>query len=584
MCSNRILLIIVAIIWRVDCNAQQYFNNIYDFDRKMDNFLTCIRSGDYLFAVGHSFELRQSDYLDALYVSLTPNGDTIWSRRFNYSTQINGGVVAYYPILLNNGVFVINGFAYDSIEGATDIYIHALNEVGDSLWLHNLDAGYNDRPCKMLLDTDGGILLLGYYYLGDSDSSRIVIIKADTLGNKLWQKEYGQPNSYNFAYDWYKTDDGGYILAGDRNDNNNQNRNLLLIKLDSLFNEEWSQSYDGGFYEVMGGFSGLQVVNDGYIVVGQQEYFAVSTGTNRTKGIIIKTDKQGGLEWQKLYNEQFRNIGYRGIVERALNEFMVAGYVSIDSGADAKVRLLLTKFDEQGEILWQREYNHFNGNDLDHVYCHFISKDEDGNFLINGYILYPYFTTHLHDAWLMKTDSCGYTEGDVSIAQIQLDTLIDKSITLRNTSPVYCSWQWQFGDGDSSGIRNPTHTYSDTGSYTISLVTRAGNDWDTAYLVVHIGDTITAIGPQATLVKAQMRLYPNPASSFIVLSGYIPKDLTGAKVEFYDMQGRLVKTEFLKNGLINQGIPTKDFATGVYAYRVYSNEENISAGRIFIEP
>ena len=81
-----------------------------------------------------------------------------------------------------------------------------------------------------------------------------------------------------------------------------------------------------------------------------------------------------------------------------------------------------------------------------------------------------------------------------------------------------------------------------------------------------------------------MRLYPNPASAYIILSGYIPENITGARVEFYDMQGRLVKTEKLKNGLVNQSIPTKGFTQGIYAYRVYSNEANIATGKIFIEP
>ena len=571
-----------GLLIRLSGNTQPYFNKTYDFDNDIDNFLHHTIIDDKIFAVGESFDPYGFNF--SLFTMLSDNGDTMWSKKFHYTSPDNGGVVAFHSIELRNGVLVSNGVMYDSSELATDIFLHAFNAQGDSLWFQNLDAGYNDRPCKMLLDADGGILLLGYYYLGDVDSSRIVIIKTDTLGNKLWQREYGQPASYNFAYDWYKTDDGGYILAGDRNDNNNLNRNLLLIKLDSLFNEEWSQSYDGGFYEVMGGFSGLQVVSDGYIIVGQQEYFAVSTGTHRIKGIFVKTDKQGGLEVMKLYNEQYRNMGYRGIVSHAVDEFMVAGLVEIDTGLDAKVRILLTKFDNKGDILWQREYNHLNGNDLDHVYCNYISKDVDGNYLVNGYILYPYLTSHLHNAWLMRTDSCGYTEGDVSIAQIQLDTLIDKTIMLQNTSPSYCSWHWLFGDGDSSSVRNPTHTYNDTGSYTISLVTRAGNDWDTASMQVHVADTSTVNSPQSTAVSAQMRLYPNPASEYIILSGYIPENNTHAKVEFYDMQGRLVKTETLKSGLVNRSISTRGFAMGVYAYRVFSNEANIATGRIFIEP
>jgi len=43
------------------------------------------------------------------------------------------------------------------------------------------------------------------------------------------------------------------------------------------------------------------------------------------------------------------------------------------------------------------------------------------------------------------------------------------------------TWHWDFGDGNTSALQNPTHTYSDTGSYTVSLI--ANNNFST--------DTIT---------------------------------------------------------------------------------------------
>ncbi|NLU56098.1 MAG: PKD domain-containing protein, partial [Methanosarcina thermophila] len=38
------------------------------------------------------------------------------------------------------------------------------------------------------------------------------------------------------------------------------------------------------------------------------------------------------------------------------------------------------------------------------------------------------------------------------------------------------SWRWNFGDGNTSTDRNPVHTYSRSGSYTVSLtVNNSGN-------------------------------------------------------------------------------------------------------------
>ncbi|HXH17641.1 MAG TPA: PKD domain-containing protein [Chitinophagales bacterium] len=566
--------------------AQVYFNRIFDNQYQghsmYDGFSSHFELDEKVFVCGSSFHPNNLPMV-AFTKLLDDSGNIIWERNYEYMQVRRGtGVVPYDAVRINDSVIVMNIYAHDSTELGTDIFLQALNLNGDSLWFQNLDAGYNDRATKMLLDKDGGLLILGFYYLGDSDSSRIIIIKTDFGGNKIWQREYGQPSSYNFAYDWYKTDDGGYILAGTRNDNNNQNTNFLLMKLDSSFNEEWSESYDTGFLDFLGGLSALVVTDDGYILVGQQVYFAVSTGTERAKGFIVKTDKSGNKVWDKLIGYQYNDIGFTGIVEAGLNEYVLLGVISIDSGWNGMPRAVLAKMDTTGNIFWQREYNYYNGSDSDHVYPSMITRTTNGDYLISGAVLYLKQPTPPNDAWLMKTDSCGFTEGDVSVAQIQLDTLIDKTITLQNTSPAYCSWQWYFGDGDSSSFRNPAHTYNDTGTYTISLVTRAGNDWDTAYLQIHVGDTSTAIGQQSTVVKAQFRLYPNPASSQIAVSGYIPETEGNVSLEFYDVHGKMVKRYGFESGLLNTHLRTDAFADGLYGYRVSAGAQQVTAGRLMI--
>ena len=43
-------------------------------------------------------------------------------------------------------------------------------------------------------------------------------------------------------------------------------------------------------------------------------------------------------------------------------------------------------------------------------------------------------------------------------------------VTFRNQSSPAASWYWDFGDGSSSTLANPTHTYSNWGTYTVKLV------------------------------------------------------------------------------------------------------------------
>ncbi|MGC9523087.1 MAG: PKD domain-containing protein, partial [Anaerolineae bacterium] len=60
-------------------------------------------------------------------------------------------------------------------------------------------------------------------------------------------------------------------------------------------------------------------------------------------------------------------------------------------------------------------------------------------------------------------------------------------VTFNNTSTGdYTSSAWDFGDGESSTLENPTHTYTEAGTYTVSLTVAGpgGSDTDTVHILV----------------------------------------------------------------------------------------------------
>lgn len=57
------------------------------------------------------------------------------------------------------------------------------------------------------------------------------------------------------------------------------------------------------------------------------------------------------------------------------------------------------------------------------------------------------------------------------------------------------SWQWDFGDGTTSTVQNPTHIFSEVATYTVSLTVRSGSDFDQTSRTLMASDASTIIPP-----------------------------------------------------------------------------------------
>src|SRR5690606_29909099 len=71
-----------------------------------------------------------------------------------------------------------------------------------------------------------------------------------------------------------------------------------------------------------------------------------------------------------------------------------------------------------------------------------------------------------------------------------------------------------FGDGDSSASKNPVHTYSQSGTYTIVLLARRCKDVDSFSMQVASGAVSISSFPAE---QDYLILYPNPAKGSVTV-------------------------------------------------------------------
>ena len=81
------------------------------------------------------------------------------------------------------------------------------------------------------------------------------------------------------------------------------------------------------------------------------------------------------------------------------------------------------------------------------------------------------------------------------------------------------SWTWSFGDGTSSTVQNPVHTYSAAGNYTVALTASnsAGNNTVTKSDYINVGQTtptpVASFNSNATSGNAPLSVLFNDAST-----------------------------------------------------------------------
>lgn len=82
--------------------------------------------------------------------------------------------------------------------------------------------------------------------------------------------------------------------------------------------------------------------------------------------------------------------------------------------------------------------------------------------------------------------------------------------------------------------------------------------------------------------KYNINLYPNPASDFIKINYSLPANVKIAKVDVFDMNGKIVKTYKVDKTFNDILIDTNDLSSGTYICKISSNKQEISETKFVI--
>ncbi len=212
------------------------------------------------------------------------NGDTLWTKTFG-GTSLDGGGESVQQTA--EGGYIIVGATLSFGTGNFDIYLIKTDTSGDILWTKTFGGINDDESFSVQQTNDGGYIICGNtesFGAGDYDT---YLIKTDANGDSIWTKTFG--GIFNdLSYSGRQTSDGGYIILGSTWGFGAGNRDIYLIKTDSLGNSLWSKTFGGTGTDTEGSIQ--QSTDGGYIITGFTNNFGAG---GYADAYLIKTDSLG---------------------------------------------------------------------------------------------------------------------------------------------------------------------------------------------------------------------------------------------------------------------------------------------------
>ena len=373
-------------VWliNIDQNGKKLWDKTFG-NKKDDYFISASLSGsdDIVF---NSRSIGKKKKSISFVVGYNKKG----AKKYQYQLDKDLNIQTKYITIQNNHI-LLAGQKNTEFNGEGDAWIIALNNNGKQLWEESFGGRGTDGANNTLLVSDGGYLMVGYtdaYGYGKND---VQIIKTDPYGSKEWSRVYGGKKD---DYGWAVTEsfDSGFVIAGETFSFGRGQNDIYVIKLDSLGNKIWDNSFGGLAQEV--GYAISKHDDGGYLIVGQTK----SYGKGSSDGIILKINSQGQKEWEKHYGGKGLDY-FNSILKDDKNNYLITG--SSRSSAEGGSQAWIVNIDTDGYIIWENTY----GNTGDNAFNMMKKVPEVGYIAIGTSS--SFFSKGKSDVLMMQVDSMG---------------------------------------------------------------------------------------------------------------------------------------------------------------------------------
>ena len=359
--------------------TKNFGGNLWDYGNSVQQTI----DGGYI--ITGEISSSENGSSDIWLIKTDSEGQEEWNQTFDGNDRDYGKSVKQ---TVDGGYIIIGSTGSDYYY---DVWLIKTDSRGTEEWNQTFGGDNKDYGNSVQQTIDGGYIITGEISSSGNGSSDVLLIKTDQQGQEEWIQTFGG-SDYDIGNSIEQTYDGGYIITGSTRSYGNGSSDVLLIKTDQQGQEEWIQTFGGGYIDI--GNSIKQTSDNGYIITG----YTQSYGNGSRDVWLIKTNSQGNEEWNQTFGGSYVDIG------NSIQQTIDGGYIITGSrGTDYYSDLWLIKTDYQGNEEWNQT---FGGNDYD--FGNSVQQTTDDGYIIIGHT--KSYGNGGYDIFLIKTDSEGNTE------------------------------------------------------------------------------------------------------------------------------------------------------------------------------
>ena len=228
-----------------------------------------------------------------------------------------------------------DGDHVSAARGDKDFWLIKTDSIGVLQWEKSYGGPSYDWLNSMKVCSDNGVVMCGFVYSGGGDISANIggidvwVIKVDTGGNILWEKSYGGTGN-DWGFSIIQSTDGGFAIAALTESNDSMitgyhgGHDYWMLKLDSVGNLLWQKDLGGSLLDEC--YDILETPDNGFLIAGTTN--CTDGDLTQNYGLldfnVMKVGSTGTFEWSQTYGGSQTDWGMT-IIADGNGEYVLAG-------------------------------------------------------------------------------------------------------------------------------------------------------------------------------------------------------------------------------------------------------------------